>query len=211
MPNGDSQSVEQILAAAKAELNKANSIPVPKAPAEAPKPAAKAAPAKKATTTDELSERQKNIDAYNKANPDSPMPKMHKGGVVKHDGPHNLQKGEVVISKDQVKNMKLDALKNAGEEDAAEKKDKAPKKESKKESHRPAGRARHARTIVEHHDNGSHTVEHIAHPNEDGTPGQNVKYSVESMDGVHDGLEEHVGEPNPGEAEAEAGQSGIEE
>lgn len=31
------------------------------------------------------------------------------------------------------------------------------------------------------------------------------------MDALHDHMEEHMGEPNPGEAEANAGQSGIPE
>jgi hypothetical protein len=33
--------------------------------------------------------------------------------------------------------------------------------------------------------------------------GEEVSYAKPDLDGVHDGLEEHVGEPNEGEAEAE--------
>jgi len=37
--------------------------------------------------------------------PDSPMPKMHKGGMVKKTGPHMLLKGEAVLSKKDTKKM----------------------------------------------------------------------------------------------------------
>jgi len=62
------------------------------------------------------------------------------------------------------------------------------------------------RTTITHHPNGSHTVEH---EHEEGAH-KNVSYAVPDLDGVHDGLETNVGEPNPGEAEAEAGNPGIE-
>src|SRR5579872_7008986 len=58
-------------------------------------------------------------------------PTMHKGGVVKKDGLHNLQKGEVVIAKDKVKNMKNAKGLMAGMSEAAE--EKSEPKDSKKE------------------------------------------------------------------------------
>ena len=51
------------------------------------------------------------------------------------------------------------------------------------------------RTVIEHHDDGSHTLEH-AH--EDG-PHKDLKYAVADLDSMHDGLEDHLGEPNDGE------------
>lgn len=109
--------------------------------------------------------------------------------------------------------MDLNGLMAGMEEAADEKHEKKPAKkkaEKKDEHHHHGGRSKHRQTVIDHHENGSHTIHHIAHPNADGTPGHNVEYAVPDLDGVHEGLEEHVGEPNPGEAEAEAGQSGIE-
>jgi len=56
------------------------------------------------------------------------------------------------------------------------------------------------RTVIDHHHDGSHTV---THEREDGST-DSPSYAVTDLDGVHDGLESNVGEPNPGEAEAEA-------
>jgi hypothetical protein len=53
---------------------------------------------------------------------------------------------------------------------------------------------KHKHTHIEHHENGTHTVRH--------TPvggGEDVSYAAQDLDGVHDGLEHHVGEPNGGE------------
>jgi hypothetical protein len=57
-----------------------------------------------------------------------------------------------------------------------------------------AGHGYH-RTTIEHHGDGSATVEHH---HEDG-PHKNMKYAVTDLDCIHDGLEDHLGEPNPGE------------
>ena len=57
------------------------------------------------------------------------------------------------------------------------------------------------KTTVEHHKDGSHTVEHH---HEDG-PEHNVKYAAGSHDHMMDGMMDHTSEPNPGEAEANAG------
>jgi hypothetical protein len=51
----------------------------------------------------------------------------------------------------------------------------------------------YTRTIIEHHDDGSSTIEHH---HEDGS---HKKYAVTDLDCVHDGLEDHLGEPNDGE------------
>lgn len=71
-----------------------------------------------------------------------------------------------------------------------------PKSEPKSSSKK----SKHKHTHIEHHENGSHTVRHT--PAEGGP---DVSYAAPDMDAVHDGLEEHVGEPNAGEGqEAEA-------
>lgn len=68
------------------------------------------------------------------------------------------------------------------------------KKETKK-----SGKHKFGETRIKHHKNGSHTMEHI--PDHDGTtpPGPSTSYAVSDLDGVHDGLEEHLGGPNEGE------------
>jgi hypothetical protein len=61
-------------------------------------------------------------------------------------------------------------------------------------------------THITHHDDGSHTMHH---EHEDGM--SHKDYAVASLDHAHDGLQDHLGMPNPGEEEAEGGQSGIPE
>lgn len=60
-------------------------------------------------------------------------------------------------------------------------------------------------THIEHHHDGSATVHH---DHKDG-PEHDVKHAVPSLDHLHDSLQDHLGMPNPGEAEADAGQHGI--
>lgn len=56
-------------------------------------------------------------------------------------------------------------------------------------------------THIEHHKDGSHTVHHV---HEDGAHAD-VKHAAADLDGVHDSLQDHLGVPNPGEMEANAG------
>jgi hypothetical protein len=57
---------------------------------------------------------------------------------------------------------------------------------------------KHKLTLVEHDEDGKPTnVRHIPH---DGGP--EVNYAVADLDALHDGLEEHVGEPNQDEETA---------
>lgn len=77
------------------------------------------------------------------------------------------------------------------------------KKEAKKRPHAGHG---YKRTTVDHHDDGSHTVRH---EHEDGV--SHMSYAKADLDQLHDGLQDHLGEANPGEAEADGGNSGIEE
>ena len=58
---------------------------------------------------------------------------------------------------------------------------------------------------VEHHADGSHTVHHM---HEDGAHAD-VKHAAATLDAVHDSMQDNMGSENPGEAEANAGQSGI--
>lgn len=56
-------------------------------------------------------------------------------------------------------------------------------------------------THIEHHADGSHTVHH---EHEDGSM-HDVKHAVADLDGMHDSMQDHLGTPNPGEAEANEG------
>lgn len=60
-------------------------------------------------------------------------------------------------------------------------------------------------THVEHHKDGSATVHH---QHEDG-PEHDVKHAAANLDEVHDSMEDHMGMPNEGEAEANAGEHGV--
>ena len=60
-------------------------------------------------------------------------------------------------------------------------------------------------THIEHHHDGSATVHHV---HEDG-PAHDKKHAAADLDSVHDSMQDHLGAPNPGEAEAEAGQHGV--
>lgn len=68
----------------------------------------------------------------------------------------------------------------------------------KMEHHAAAGgeKKKHKHTHIEHHENGTHTTRHTP---ADGGP--DVSYASQDLDGVHDGLEHHVGEPNGEEAQ----------
>lgn len=60
-------------------------------------------------------------------------------------------------------------------------------------------------THMEHHHDGSHTVHHV---HEDG-PHKDVKHAVANLDGAHDSMQDNMGTPNPGEAQADAGDHGV--
>lgn len=66
---------------------------------------------------------------------------------------------------------------------------------------------KHVKTHIQHHGDGSHTMHrHFKH--DDGST------SVESsahhaLDNVHDAIQDHMGQPNPGEMTADSGQHGI--
>ena len=60
-------------------------------------------------------------------------------------------------------------------------------------------------THIEHHGDGSATVHHVHHEG----PQKDVKHAVLNLDHIHDSLQDHLGMPNPGEAEANAGNHGV--
>jgi hypothetical protein len=118
-----------------------------------------------------------------------PLPTYHKGiARVPKTGPANLEEGEAVIPKEanpMNHGGTYDLVKGMG-------KDEKPKKEISHMVHRK----KESGHVIEHH----HThPDH--HPMEE--------HAMSNMDDVHDHMEEHMGTPNPGEAEADKGMSGI--
>lgn len=78
------------------------------------------------------------------------------------------------------------------------------KEKHKEEKKKHAGHG-FTHTHIEHHSDGSHTIHH---QHEDGSHAD-VKHAVSNLDGVHDSLQDNMGQPNPGEAEANAGEHGV--
>ena len=74
-------------------------------------------------------------------------------------------------------------------------------KESKPKADAKSKKTKHKHTHIEHHADGSHTVHH---EHEDGSM-HDVKHAVADLDGMHDSMQDHLGTPNPGEAEANEG------
>jgi hypothetical protein len=60
-------------------------------------------------------------------------------------------------------------------------------------------------THIEHHPDMSSTVHHV---HKEG-PHADVKHAAMDLDSVHDSLQDHLGAPNEGEAEADMGQHGV--
>lgn len=146
------------------------------------------------------------------------MPKMHKGGVVKKDGPHNLQKGEVVIAKDKVKNMKTAKAMMAGMEegaaDAKDKKDKKPEPKEKKDEKKPKHATKRPRHMHIERANGGFIVKHDYDMPEDKTeaPMQPQPPTVlPDMAALHAHVAEHMAEPEPGEAAEAMGAGGAQQ
>lgn len=114
------------------------------------------------------------------------MPKRHFGGPVLHSGPHDLEKGEHVLTKKQT------------------------------EQYKSAGHVLGGATVG--HDGAKHEVHgmhikkaqtggfHVQHHDQHGMPHADNGHVVSNMDALHDHIEEHMGQPNPGEQmEEEAG------
>jgi hypothetical protein len=62
----------------------------------------------------------------------------------------------------------------------------------------------HRKHKADHHEVENHHTRPEHHPKE-----SHHFHGENALDQVHDHLEEHAGTPNPGEADADAGQSGI--
>lgn len=75
----------------------------------------------------------------------------------------------------------------------------APKPKAAKAGAAPV-KKRHKHTHIEHHydDQGKETGHTVRHS---GDASGETSYSAQDMDGVHDGLEQHVGEPNADEGQ----------
>jgi hypothetical protein len=188
-----------------AKLNKAKSVltrantafPSPAKPAMPMNPTAPAAPKPSTDSDSSMLPGGTGIAEGIKARQDmaAQLPKMHKGGTVKKDGPVMLKAGETVRTPEQEKAMeeKLKVGPKAkaaltADEKPAEKPAAAPKAEKK------AHKSKFKHTHIEHHDDGSHTVRHTPHAGADGKTGDEVSYGVKDMAGVHAGLDANVGD-----------------
>lgn len=79
------------------------------------------------------------------------------------------------------------------------------KKEEKKAKHAGHG---YSRTETEHHADGSMTMKHTVHPDHRHEM-KDQSYAVSDLDGMHDGIEDHIGSPNEGEGEGEDYEAGA--
>lgn len=128
----------------------------------------------------------------------APLPKFHEGtDYVPKTGPAILKKGEAVLNnKDAAKHREAKMSKGtlASVSDELSGKAAKPKKEIKHIITKKAADGKnHIHTHVHTH------PEH--HPDED--------HVSQGNDGLASHMLEHMGTPNPGEADADAGQSGI--
>ena len=172
--------------------------------ADAPKASPAAAPAAKPAATGmdkDISDVASGLK-WNQDQVDAVAPKYHKGGKIKKDGEQvvNAEKGETVLPNKGKKRatelaMKhLDGMKD-GMEHAAKKHVKPMKKKH--------GKVKKIHVHVNDDDTFSMTHEH--HPNEDGSQNPDTTHSAQDMDQLMDHMQDHLGTPNPGEAEANAG------
>lgn len=160
------------------------------------------------------------IEAYEKA-----VPKMHKGGEVMEDGVKNLQKGEVVVSKEKAEEgKKIMGLKEKAKgpmSKAMEEEDNEPKSESKKESKKdekkeekkdgekkakkPVKKVKgmHVRQV-----HGGFIAKHDMEPAEPGAavgPQQSEEHALPDMAALQDHMAQHMGEePSAAAPAAEA-------
>lgn len=169
------------------------------APKASPAAASPAKPAvKEPSIGDELDAKAKNVKEYTDANP----PAYHKGGKIKKDGEQviDAQKGETVLPNKGKKRATELAMKHLdGMKDGMEKAAKKHVKPMKKKH----GKVKKIHVHVNDDDTFSMTHEH--HPNEDGSQNPDTTHSAQDMDQLMDHMQDHLGTPNPGEAEANAG------
>ena len=130
----------------------------------------------------------------------------HKDGTdyVTKTGPAKLHKGEAVLKKEDADKLRAAKDKGMAKHSAMDavagelggKKEETPKKEIKHIIVRKA-KNKEGKHVNIH----THVHTHPAHPDEE--------HTTEGNDQLVDHMLENQGEPNPGEAEANAGQSGI--
>lgn len=134
------------------------------------------------------------------------LPKFHEGGKIKKDGVQKIdaEKGETVLPNDAKKATELAMDHISGLKAGLEhgKKHEGHKSEHKHPAKRH-GKVHHVG--VKKVDDGSFVMTNQHHPMEDGSSVADTTHTSPDMDGVLDHMQEHMGEPNPGEAEAEAG------
>ena len=146
-------------------------------------------------------------------------PQYHKGGKIKKDGEQKIvaEKGETVLpneDKEKALNLAVEHLKGMGDgmsrKSKGKKKEAAKKEEPKHEEHKVAAKKhgkRHGKVhtvTTKMADDGTFMMTNQHHPMEDGAMVPDTTHTSPDMDGVHDHMEEHMGTPNPGEAEASA-------
>jgi hypothetical protein len=205
---------------------------------QAPKPAADAAPKESKTPSSglltatghdqapSLKANTDNIEAYKAA-----VPKMHKGGEVKEDGLKNLQKGEVVISKDKAEEgkkimglvKKAKGPMSAAMEESDEPKEKSEGKKKTSDKHNPAKEekaeketekkpAKKAKQVKGMHvrkaTSGGFIVKHdMEKPMDGSVPMQDQEeHAIPDMAALHAHMADHMGEDEaqPGAAAAAA-------
>lgn len=146
----------QNINAYKASLSPAAPKPAPSAPAK-PSPVDLVHPGNTGKTGRQA------LDELNNKYPG--LPKMHTGGTVMHSGPHNLQKGERVLAKDQhhkltaAMGLATDALSHDGQSEEPQE----PPKIVKEVNIRPAANGGFIAKHIHHmpHDMPMHDEEHV--------------------------------------------------
>ena len=176
----------------------------------APSAKKESAPAKPAGNPEgnigsEIADKIKNVKQIEDA------PKYHKGGKFKKDGVQvvDAEKGETILpNKGKKKVMELAMKHLDGMKEGMEHKGKKSEKHEEKSEHKKSASKKHGKVKHVHvsvNDDNTFSMRHEHHPMEDGSPVADTTHSAPDMDGLIDHMQEHLGTPNPGEAEAEAG------
>lgn len=164
--------------------------------ATAPAPVATPAPARQPNVKEKVNAGpygskpgEKRIDVTDMV---KPLGKFHKGTpYVPKSGPYNLEKGEAVVQKED--NPVHQAMKGIADIMGGDKPAKAPK--VIKEIRMRKGHEGKGYIAEHHHDHPDHKME---------------EHVLGNQDHMVSHMMEHMGDMNPGEAEADAGQSGVE-
>jgi len=129
--------------------------------------------------------------------------KFHRGGKIKKDGVQviNAQKDETVLPNKNKKRATELAMKHL---DGMEEGMKHAAKKHAKPSHGGKKHGKVKKMHVHVNDDNTFSMTHEHHPMEDGTGVPDTTHSAPDMDGLIDHMQEHLGTPNPGEAEASA-------